>query len=433
MSLVASGNVGGSMAPGPQLWMDRSLRPRSHCPTSDRQACFYRSVGSVSVIQCMGVASCLVSGISRLVRTPKRKRVQYVECRKVQSTSTAMGANSDSGLKEVDALQSEIAKLREEARVIEMAQALAKEQKWRAIFGSSDFDASGGLSKEELRDCMKLHFSINLDDQSEALIFEAFDNNKSGELEVDEFNGEAIVHALESWQRQQQQEQLQEQRGKAQTVAAATEVTQASAGSSKMWKDVLGEGNQDDGILVRVGCVLAYVLPLCSGIWFATPLLLILPQLLQVALPFMTIHLLAESIPFGALIWFLLLNHLSRQPWVPSLLRFHLSQAVRLDFRISLFSLFLEFAPKVVGFFVPLNEDSISQGLITEVPTLFSVVLWNASLVFGVLAFMVLAVTLLYTVLCSLAGFVPERVPLLARETAGFLGLHRLSSNSEAN
>merc|ERR1719464_2486959 len=199
------------MAPRPQLWVGRSSRPRSHCPASDRQACFYRSVGSVSVIQYMGVASCLVCGFSHFVRTPKRKRVQYVDCRKVQSTSTAMGANSDSGLKEVDALQSKIAKLREEARVIEMAQALAKEQKWRAIFDSSDLDASGGLNKQELRDCMKLHFSINLDDQSEALIFEAFDDNKSGELEVDEFNGDAIVHALESWQRQQQQQQQQQE------------------------------------------------------------------------------------------------------------------------------------------------------------------------------------------------------------------------------
>jgi len=54
-------------------------------------------------------------------------------------------------------------------------------------------------------------------------------------------------------------------------------------------------------------------------------------------------------------------------------------------------------------------------------------------LIISVLAFMVLATTVLYSVLCSLAGLVPERIPRLSKEVAGFLALHRSSSNSEAN
>jgi len=349
-----------------------------------------------------------------------------------------MEANSDSG-SVVEALQSNVAKLHEEIRVLEVAQALAKEQSRQAMFDSSDLDASGGLNEEELRACMKTHFSINLDEQSLAFIFEAFDSNKNGELEVHEFEGEAIMRALESRRRDevqawQQQQQRHEKEQKAQSAAAATEATQTSSSSSKMWKDILGEGNQDDSILVRIGCVLAYLLPFCDGIKYGTPLLLALPQLIPVALPFISIQLIAEeSIPFGQIIWFLMLQYLSGQPWVPSLLRFHLSQAIRLDVRISLLSLFLQFGPQFVGLFVPLQEESINQGLITEGPTIFSILLWNACFIISVLAFMVLAATILYSVLCSLAGLVPERIPLLSTEVAGFLGLHRSSSNSEAN
>jgi len=75
----------------------------------------------------------------------------------------------------------------------------------------------------------------------------------------------------------------------------------------------------------------------------------------------------------------------------------------------------------------------VVQGLITEGPTVFSILLWNAGLIISVLAFMVLAATVLYSVLCSLAGLVPERIPRLSKEVAGFLALHRSSSNSEAN
>lgn len=352
--------------------------------------------------------------------------------------STSMGANSDPS-SEGEALQLHVAKIREEIQVLEVAQALAKEEHRQAMFDSSDLDASGGLNKEELRACMKTHFSINLDEQSMAFIFEAFDSNKNGELEAHEFNCEAIMHALESRQHDeiqawQQQQRQQEQEGKPQAAAATTEATQASSSSSKMWKDVLGEGNQDDNIFVRVGCVLAYVLPLSDGVKYGAPLLLAVPQLLSVALPFIEINLIAgELIPFGQLIWFLILNYLSSQPWVPSLLRFHLSQAVRLDVRISFLSLFLEFGPQIVGWFVPLQEESINQGLITEDPTRFSLVLKIAGLVIGVLAFMILTATVLYSVVCSLAGLVPERVPLLSKEVAGFLGLHRSSSNSDAN
>jgi len=339
-----------------------------------------------------------------------------------------MGANPNSG-SDLEALQCKIAKLRNETRALEAAQALAKEQSRRSMFEASDVDASGGLNTEELRACMDTYFSINLDEESMAFIYEEFDGNRNGELDLDEFNGEAIIHALESRQRNKIQEQE-----KALVASATSEATQSSSSSSKMWKNLLSEGNQDDGILVRIGCVLAYVLPLCDGIQFATPLLLLLPQLLPLGLPFMAINLITEdNIPFGQVIWFWMLSYLSKQPWVPSLLRFHLSQAVRFDFRIALLNLFLQLAPMVVGLFIPLQEESINQGLITEQTSVAGVISFNLALIIGVLAFMVLAATVLYSVLCSLAGFIPERVPFLSNEIAGFLGLHRTSSNSEAN
>jgi len=434
MSITASGNARGAMAPGSQIWVSRRMRPQSLSPTSERHARSRRwSMDSLSVVQSMTIAGCFGCGWCRHVRAARRKRVRYAGCHRAQSMYTAMCANSDSG-SDVEALRSKIAKLRDETRALEASQALVKEQRRRTMFESSDVDASGGLNKDELRACMNTHFSVDLDEESVAFIFANFDINNNGELDVDEFNGEDIVHALECRRRDNEIQSRQQQQQEDKVAIATSEATQSTSSSSKMWKDVLGEGNQDDGILVRVGCVLAYVLPLCDGISMATPLLLLLPQLLPVALPFMTIDLITqESIPFGQLIWFLVLSYLSRQAWVPSLLRFHLSQAVRFDYRISLLNLFLTLAPQVVGLFIPLQELSINQGLVTEDVSLAGVVLWQAGLVIGVLAFMVLAATVLYSVLCSLAGFVPERVPLLSNEIAGFLGFHRSSSNSEAN
>jgi len=339
--------------------------------------------------------------------------------------STAMAANSDLDAK-MDALQSEVARLREEARLLEVAQASTKEDKRRAMFVASDLNGSGGLDKEELQACMRIHFSIEMDEQSMVHIFEMFDDNKSGELELHEFNGEAVMHALDQRKRtealaRQQQQQQQEQGEK------------ASPSDSKLWKDVLAGGNQDDGILVRLGSALAYVLPICDGIQYAWPLALILPQLLPILQTFGGIESFADTIPFGVLIWFLIMDYLSKQPWVPPLLRFNLGQAVRLDVRMSLVTLFIRFVPSIVGSFVPLSQESINQGMIQEDPTFASLVLTLVAILMGVLAFLLLATAVLYSVVYSIAGSVPERVPFLSKEIAGFLGLHHRSSNLEAN
>jgi hypothetical protein len=337
--------------------------------------------------------------------------------------SIAMAANS--GLNsEMDVLQSEVARLLEEVRILEVAQASAKEDNRQAIFAASDLNRSGGLDVKELRDCMRTHFSIDPDAESMAYVLEAFDNNKTGELELHEFNGEVVMHALEQRTRNEILARQQEQ-------AEKTRAAQESTSGSKVWKDILAEGNQDDGILVRIGCALAYVLPICDGINFVLPLLLILPQLLPIATPFVTLESLADSIPFGLLIWFLIMDNLSKQPWVPSLLRFNLSQAVRLDFRISLFALFIRFLPDIVGSFAPLSQESINHGMIQEEQTLTSLVVILVAALMGVFAFLLLATLVLYSVGCSLAGLVPERVPFLSQEIAGFLGLHHTSSEAK--
>jgi len=334
---------------------------------------------------------------------------------------------------EMEVLQSEVARLREEARVLEVAQASAKEDRRRAIFTASDVDGSGGLDKEELQACMRTHFSTELDENSLDYLLEAFDNNNSGELELYEFDSDAVIHALEQRKFNEiQARQQQEQRTEAQVAAGRAEAAQESS-ASKVWNDILGEGNQDDGFLVRISCALAYVLPICDGIGCAPPLYLILPQLLSITAPFVTIESFADSIPFGLLIWFLIMNHLSKQPWVPSLLRFNLSQAVRLDVRISFFTLFIKYLPDIVGFFVPLSEETINHGMIQEKLTFTYWLVILLVCLMNAVAFMLLAITVLYSVACSSAGLVPERIPFLSKEIAGFLGLHQTSSNSEAN
>jgi len=424
MSFAAPGNVGGAAATGLQQRMDHSLRPLRLRPTSRQPGNIHRPMDSSNSFQHLVVASCFACSVRHHVINSRNRKVGTNSSCRVQTMRIATAANSNVD-SEMDVMQSEVARLREEVRVLEVAQASAKEDKRQAIFAASDLDRSGGLDKEELRACIRTHFSIEPDEESMAYIMETFDNNRSGELELHEFDGEAVMHALE--QRRRKEVHAKQQQEKAQATTGTAEAAPERSSGSKLWKDILAEGNQDDGIFVRIGCALAYVLPLCDGINFILPLLLILPQLLPIAMPFVTIESLADSIPFGLLIWFLIMDHLSKQAWVPSLLRFNLSQAVALDVRMSFFALFIRFLPSIVGWFVPLTQDSINRGMIQEEQTITSIVVVFVASIMGVLAFMLLATIVVYSVVCSLAGAVPERVPFLS----GFLGLHH--TNSEAN
>lgn len=417
MSLAAPDHhVGrGTLAPGlRQQPMDCSRRPPRFRVVPSHPQSFNRAMGSFSSFQHMVAASCFACSVRHHVTKPRYQKVRTTKPRRI-----AMAANS-SLHSEVDVLHSEVAKLLQEIRMLEDARASANEDKRRAIFVASDLNRSGGLDAEELRGCMRTHFSVDPDEESVAYVLEVLDSNKSGELELPEFSGEAVLHAYE--QRARGEILAGQQPERAEMARAAKD----NASGSKVWRDVLTEGNQDDGVLVRIGCALAYVLPICDGINFVLPLLLILPQLLPIAAPFVTLESLADSIPFGLLIWFLIMDNLSKQPWVPSLLRFNLSQAVSLDVRISLFTLFIRFFPDIVGSFVPLSQDSINHGMIQEEQTLTSLVVGLFAGLMGVCAFLLLATLVLYSVGCSLAGLVPERTRLL-----DILGLQHTSSEAK--
>eukprot|EP00419_Tripos_fusus_P002399 CAMPEP_0172695360 /NCGR_PEP_ID=MMETSP1074-20121228/27303_1 /TAXON_ID=2916 /ORGANISM="Ceratium fusus, Strain PA161109" /LENGTH=399 /DNA_ID=CAMNT_0013515973 /DNA_START=124 /DNA_END=1323 /DNA_ORIENTATION=- len=371
--------------------------------------------------QQLAVASCMAAGIRRFWRKPKQMAWQG---------RAARGALSDPAA-QVSALQAEAAKLRDEAQALEEAKAAAGERKRQSIFDDCDLDRSGGLNKEELRQCMQAHFGVKLDEDSTTYIFKIFDENNSGELELHEFNGEAIQEKLQEHMRMKEMEASRQQEQK--TIAESS--SKEAEGSSKpvrTWEDVLAEGNQDDNVPVRIGSVLAYLLPLCDAILFGLPVVLLVPQLLSVLMPFMAIQQFVNSIPLGVLIWFFTMSVLSRDSRTPGLLRFNLRQAIRLDIRICLLKFLFEILVPLLQSFAPLTEETINKGLVQVAPTAVATTLFPPFMAVATLGFLFLMALIVFGVAYSIAGEVPKSIPLMSEKIANFLGLHCSSSNADA-
>lgn len=299
------------------------------------------------------------------------------------------------------------------------------------MFDDCDLDRSGGLDKEELRQCMQAHFGVKLDEDSTAYIFKVFDSNGSGELELHEFNGQAIAATIQQHMREKEAQTLWKQEQKASAEASSKE-TEASSKPVRTWENVLAEGNQDDTVLVRLACVLAYLLPLCDGILFGLPIVRMAPwQLLQLFMPFLAILKFVDDIPLGVLIWFFTMSQLSRNVRTPGLMRFNMRQAIRLDIRICLFRFLLDLAYPFFQSLLPLSEETINQGMIQEEPTLVATVLISLGRILATFAFMLLMAIISFGVACSITGDVPRGIPFISEKTASFLGVHCLSSNSD--
>jgi len=334
--------------------------------------------------------SCRWAGNSALRRPALQQRV-------AQESGAADAAS------EIAALEREAARLRAGAAELEAVRAAGELAERRRVLSRFDTDGSGGVDAAELRRGMREELGMEVDEGDCLHVLARFDRNGSGELELDEFDVERVRAALERrWAGDPAEE--------ARRARAARDGPPAEDGRAAP------EGSQHDGVLVRIGCALPYLLPLLDGVTYGLPLALQFPQLLPVVTPLVLMRHSLESVPFGSIACFLCMQHLSRQEWVPAPLRYSLDQATALDVRICLFGLFFEFGPQLISYVVPFTQEDISDGVISTAPTAASlacdIVFWNLA----ALAFLLLAACIAYNVAGSLIGYAPQPVPIVLQE-----------------
>lgn len=316
---------------------------------------------------------------------------------------------------EAASLEQAAARLRAEAAEFEA-------ERRRRCFSEFDVDGSGGIDVVELQLGMKRRLAMELKASTARTLLSFFDKNLSGELEFDEFDLKLLQSTALARDREEDLAKKQAEKESGAEEKAAIESPQTLPGE-----------NQDDGLLVRLACALAYLLPVLDGLQYGLPLCAVFPQLLAIVAPLAVLLSSLEQIPFGSLIFFLVIQYLSRQQWVPALLRYNLCQAVDLDIRICLFGLFLQLAPMLVEAFVPLSEESIEAGMITTQPTTFAILLVCLGILLATLVFLPFIVSIIYSITWSMFGYVPRSIPMVSQEAERIMGLPQETGKDNNN
>jgi uncharacterized membrane protein len=123
----------------------------------------------------------------------------------------------------------------------------------------------------------------------------------------------------------------------------------------------------------RIFSALAYLLPLTTGLEFATFLFQQFPILQWLALPVIPIVMLYQAVPFGSLILFIVLLFLVvRNERISRFIRFNVMQAIVLDIALVILNLVLSLLNPLMGvsqgfFFVETLTNTIFLGVLVAV------------------------------------------------------------------
>lgn len=265
---------------------------------------------------------------------------------------------------------------------------------------------------------------IDIDEGGSSFLLAKFDKSGSGELDLEEFDVKLFQGALEI--------KRLEDRAKKEDEQARQSRTQDAGDSLDMTtdqEDIL-DGSHDDSIVVRLGSALAYLLPLTDGAKFGLPLCILFPDVSTLVQPLLSLEALVDTVPFGSLAAFILLQYLSRQQQVPTLMRYNFAQAIDLDLRICLLSLFSQLAPLVIGAFVPLTEETITEGIIDDSFTPAALVFACVAVILATLVFLPFIACVMYSIICSMLGYAPRGIPVISQEAERAMGLPRHSGDA---
>mmetsp|Transcript_34522 Transcript_34522/g.99119 ORF Transcript_34522/g.99119 Transcript_34522/m.99119 type:complete len:436 (-) Transcript_34522:213-1520(-) len=336
-------------------------------------------------------ASC--SSSSSSARRQQRRRG-----RGVQLARAAQGQSTASIEEEIAALEAEAAKLRagaSELQAIKVEGVLEERKRWFRVF---DVDSSGGIDAAEIKMGMKEFNGTELDESRAAQLLQAHDANKSGVLELDEFDPSRLHTTLEQIKSEEQKGEETARAEKAVTLEKERQEEEITTYYTKL------PGNQDVGIVTRLVSVMAYLLPLVDTVRFGLPLAVVEPALQPLFALLIPVCQLFASIPLGTLIVFIGFQALRANTELPALMRYNFGQSIMLDIALFIPSI-------IVGTgLVPLSFNMY------DAPT-------NEAVIFSALTFLPIMGCILYSMICNITGVAPRGIPWISESAEMGMGM----------
>jgi len=315
--------------------------------------------------------------------------------------------------KQAEELRLQAASLRESIAELEAEQAEAEKNEQLKLFKTFDMDGSGSISVEELQHGWKEVIGKALDPSMADSLVKEFDANKNGYLEFEEFDMHRLQASFDKLLVHRDIAELA--RKKAEEKRIAEEEIQQKI---KEYNETL-PGNDDTGIIARLGSIAAYCLPIWDCARLGLPLALMV-QLLSGSSDFLQsldfFVTTSDAIPFGSLIVYIFLQWLSDREELPALTRYNLKQAALLDIAIAVPAILAD-----------------ASGLIPD-QTVGSQI-WC---VLHSIGFLVLVSCCAYSMVSSALGIAPRAIPVIsANAVEGIAGkppsLEDIEKDSESS
>jgi hypothetical protein len=235
---------------------------------------------------------------------------------------------------DVEALKLEAASLRARAAELEAEQLQQYRLQQYELFKAFDIDGSDGVDARELQHGLKELMGIEINHDMASRLVKALDKNHKGFLLFEDFDTKSFEPTLGRFRA--------EDRAKELASIEEEKITQAKLEAERELKEYQEAlpGNDDTGLPTRVLSVLAYFLPIVDASHYGMPVGILFPPLLPLLDSIYPAYQMMESIPFGSLIVFCLMQFIAANKELPSLLRFNLNQAIQLDILLSLPTIF---------------------------------------------------------------------------------------------
>jgi len=331
----------------------------------------------------VAVSTAFVHSLSRKVRQNHRgcSRRGTVLQRLATSKEDTLLANARAAA-EVAKLDLQAAKLRAEAEALEREMAVARRQgRAKEILGEDLSEVPSSMLPERLKAVSGLELT---EDGVRRLVESCRPGQPDSPLRLQDLSSLEFEAALKQLVSEAQQLRIQKQREEDQLreAAKAQEIVEQLEYS---------EPNDDRSLGTRLLACLAYMLPLTDALQFG----LLLPSMVPAFLPLFKLlavpNALINAIPLGSLITFFLMSILSNMEELPLLLRFNLQQAILIDVAL--------FIPSIIGSI----GSFVSGGSGKIAPEL------------GVLVFLCVLMTALYSALVTLYGNDPDGIPGISK------------------
>ncbi|KAL7576053.1 hypothetical protein ACA910_000838 [Epithemia clementina (nom. ined.)] len=292
-------------------------------------------------------------------------------------------ATSEDTDEEIERLRSMAAKLRAEAAALESEQQKAVAAAAERAFQKFDIDNDGEISLEELKRGLEKEFKMELSEKRAKQLMDAFDKSGDGVLQMDEFVGVDILrNRLDALARDEKALALEKAKA-AQMESEAVKLLQAQL---EMLND-RKPSNTD-----KIISILPYLFPLLDGLQFAKYLVLENPEN-PLSITIAVFYAFYRSIPFAGIITFFALSFLSGNITLNRLIRYNMQQAIFLDIAL--------FFPGLIAALLTLVTPGTIPPALSELGDDF--------------LFVVLLATVGYSVVSSLLGIEPNKIPIISQ------------------